>query len=446
MNKITRFFTSSRLIALSFARLILLGGMLLSLPISSANGASTPFIDALFTSASASCVTGLTVRDTLTHWSLFGKVLILLLIQIGGIGCMTVISLMVRLFHGKLATRNETVLMQSVGVLNRKDVLTLFKNVILFTFSAEGVGAVLLSIRWIPQFGFVRGFFTACFTSVSAFCNAGFDLFGDLGIGSLSYHSNDIYTMLVISLLIICGGLGFIVWSDLFVTGLRLKKLQFHTKAVLLVTATLLATGTVFFFFSEQNVAMEGLSLPERWLSSFFQSVTTRTAGFYGFDQSSLSSAGVVGSIILMAIGGSPGSTAGGMKTTTVLVVLLAELSTARKNREIGIFRRRIDNETVRQANSIFVIYLSLIFLACGAICLIDPAFSLGEILFETVSAIATVGLSLGITAELSAASQAIIIGLMYIGRIGGLTFAFVLSEKQYHAPISRPTGQLLIG
>ncbi len=441
-----RFFTASRAIAVSFALLILCGAGLLMLPISSISRRFTPFVDALFTAASASCVTGLSVYDTLSYWSVFGKCVILALIQIGGIGCMTVVALIVRKISGKFSMREEGMLMQAVGVINRRDVLSLLQKVVTFTLVAESIGALALCIRWSFSLGFPRALGTALFTSISAFCNAGFDLFGDLGGGSLTYFGADPWTLGIISALIITGGLGFLVWNDLIQCRGRWKKLQFHTKAVLLVTLSLLTLGTAFFYISERNGAFSGMSTPRTILSSFFQSVTTRTAGFYAFEQSSLSAAGVVGSLLLMCIGGSPGSTAGGLKTTTLLVVLLSELATARRKPEITLFRRRIDEDTVRQANALVVIYLSLILLATVLICTVDTAFSFEAIVFEVTSAVATVGLSLGITAELAAISKIVLILLMYIGRIGGLTFVYMLSEKHYHTPISRPVGEILIG
>ncbi len=438
--------TASRLIALSFLMPILAGTFLLFLPISSRAGEFTPFPDALFTATSATCVTGLSVYDTLSYWSSFGKAVILLLIQLGGIGCMTVVTLILNLLGARVTARDESLLMQSVGIINKRDVLHLVRRVALFTLCFEGAGALLLSFRLCTALGLSRGIVASIFTSVSAFCNAGFDLFGDLGAGSLSYFAADPYVLGVLSFLIVSGGLGFIVWSDLFSCRFRLRRLQFHTKAVLAVTLFLLLFGTAFFLLSEWNAAFADMAIAEKLLASAFQSVTTRTAGFYAFDQGTLSGAGVIGSIVLMCIGGSPGSTAGGMKTTTVLVVLLSELSTVRKNREITLFRRRIDGKTVRQASTVAVIYLSLILFSAALISLLDPSHTLEKILFEATSAVATVGLTMGITAELSTLSHLVLIALMYIGRIGGLTFAFVLAERHTPPPISRPTGQLLIG
>lgn len=445
MKRLKRFFTAPRLIAVSFFLLILFGAGLLSLPISSKSREWTGFVDSLFTATSATCVTGLTVFDTFSYWSIFGQVVIILLIQIGGIGCMTLVSLVVILINGKITARDEKLLMQAAGVLNMSDTFKLVKKIIKFTLITELLGAIALSTQFVQEFGWIRGLYSSVFIAISAFCNAGFDLFGDKAIGSVSYFFDNPTVIITLSLLIFLGGLGFIVWNDVIRNKLKFKKYLLHTKIVLTMTIVLVIGGFTVFFFSEKSYAFAGMSLKERILSAIFQSVSPRTAGFYSVSQASLSQCGMFLTIVLMAIGGSPGSTAGGIKTTTIFVVMVSQFATARKNREITTFRYRINESTVREANSIVTIYLSLIIIATLVMTWIE-SLPIIHVLYEVVSAVATVGLTVGITPGLTTASHLILTALMFIGRIGGLTFAFMLSEKQSHPPISRPAGQILIG
>ena len=454
--------TPSRLIAVGFLLVILTGAGLLMLPIAS-RGEPAGFLDALFTSTSATCVTGLVVRDTFTDWTVFGQLVILALIQLGGLGFMTIATLFSRLLRrrmsfmtfitltsmllGKrLGLYDRKVLMQSAGNITLDGTATLIRKIIPFTFVFEFAGAALLAIRFIPEFGVLRGIYAAVFHAISAFCNAGFDLMGMRApFSSLTAYVSDPLVSLTICMLIIIGGLGFLVWRDLVRCRFRWKRLQLHSKLVLTASGILLFGGWLLLLGFEWNASMADLSIPEKLLASFFQAVTPRTAGFNTVDLSKLSDSGNLLTDFLMLIGGSPGSTAGGIKTTTLAVLVLSALASARGRMRVNTFRMSIERETLRQASSILLIYLGMSLTAILAICAIEP-FGLKAVTFEVVSAIATVGLSLGLTPQLSAASRVILILLMYAGRIGGLSFVLLFSERRSEPPLDRPTGKILIG
>lgn len=437
--------TPSRLIAVGFLLVILAGAGLLMLPIAS-RGEPAGFLDALFTSTSATCVTGLVVRDTFTSWTVFGQLVILTLIQLGGLGFMTFITLTSMLLGKRLGLYDRKVLMQSAGNITLDGTAALIRKIIPFTFVFEFAGAALLSIRFIPEFGVLRGIYASVFHAISAFCNAGFDLMGMRApFSSLTNYVSDPLVSLTICMLIIIGGLGFLVWRDLVRCRFRWKRLQLHSKLVLTTSGILLLGGGLLFLGFEWNASMADLSIPEKLLASFFQDVTPRTAGFNTVDLSKLSDSGNLLTDFLMLIGGSPGSTAGGIKTTTLAVLVLSALASARGRMRVNTFRMSIERETLRQASSILLIYLGMSLTAILAICAIEP-FGLKAVTFEVVSAIATVGLSLGLTPQLSAASRVILILLMYAGRIGGLSFVLLFSERRSEPPLDRPTGKILIG
>lgn len=437
--------TPARLIALGFLVVILVGTALLMLPFAS-KGKPAGFLDALFTSTSATCVTGLVVRDTFTGWTTFGQLVILFLIQLGGLGFMTVITLMSMLLGKKLGLYDRKVLMQSAGNITLNGIGGLIRRIVPFTFVFELAGAVLLATRFVPDFGWGRGLYAAVFHSISAFCNAGFDLMGmRTPSSSLTAYVSDPVVNLTVCALIVVGGLGFLVWRDLIRCHFCWKKLQLHSKLVLATTAILLVGGWALLLLFEWNASMGALSVPEKILASLFQSVSPRTAGFNTVDLTKLSESGNLLTDFLMLIGGSPGSTAGGIKTTTLAVLTLSAISSARGRMRVNAYRMSVERETLRQASSILLVYLGMSFAAVLAICAIDP-FPLKAVLFEVVSAIATVGLSLGITSQLSAASQVILILLMYAGRIGGLTFVLLFSERRTEPPVDRPVGKILVG
>ncbi len=436
----------TQLIVLSFLGVILVGALFLCLPISSASGAWTPPLDALFTATSATCVTGLVVVDTYTHWSIFGQIVILLLIQIGGLGFMTIMTLFAIITHRRITLHQRKLLMQSAGNYHLNGVMSLIQKILLGTVIFEGAGALILSIRFIPKLGFWEGIYNSVFHAVSAFCNAGFDLMGKYGqFSSLTTFREDPLVQIVVMSLIVIGGVGFFVWSDLLKCKWHFKNYTLHTKIVLSTTVFLIFSGAIGFFFLEKNTSMVDLSFGERILASFFQSITTRTAGFNTIDQAALSDGGGMLSIILMLIGGSPGSTAGGMKTTTILIVVLNIIASIHNRDGIEIFKKRIDDETVKQAAAITGIYMFLTIAVSTVIVAIEPA-DLEHVLFEVSSAIGTVGVTMGITPTLSSFSHIILMLLMFVGRVGGLTFALAFSTESVSADIQRPREKVLVG
>lgn len=436
--------TNTRIIAISFALVILVGALLLCTPFASASGSWTNPVDALFTATTATCVTGLVVVDTAAHWSLFGQIVILILIQLGGIGFMTLITLFSFFVHRQVSLHERRLLLQSVGSLQMSGVMATFRQILIGTFLMEGLGAALLSIRFYPMYG-SKGIWYAVFHSVSAFCNAGLDLFGAEGSASLSAFRNDPLVVGVVMMLIVMGGLGFLVWDDLMRNFFRPRRLRLHTKMVLCTTGALLLGGWVLLFITEYNHAFAGMPFGERLMASLFQSVTTRTAGFYTVDQTALSDSGALASICLMFVGGSPGSTAGGIKTTTMLIFVLSILRFSR-NRETVIFgKRRIENRIVRQAGAVVGVYLFMALLATLLISAMEDAAFL-DVLYETVSAVATVGLSRNLTPTLCIGSKLVLILLMYAGRLGGLSLFLALGETAKPEPLKRPVEKVLIG
>ncbi len=434
-----------RLIVVSFLTVIFIGTILLTLPVSSADHSGTDFIDALFTATSAACVTGLTPVNTGLYWSLFGQCVILVLIQIGGLGAMTIILGLVALVQGRVSLQSTRILMQSAGNDRLSGMRTLIRRTFLGTLICEGAGALVLSFRFIPAFGWGRGIYYSVFHAISAFCNAGFDVLGDYNGGSsLSAFSTDFVVNITVILLIVVGGLGFIVWDDLLDCRFKVKNLKFHTKLVLATTGILLAGSFVLYFVFEYDHAFKGYSVSEKLLLALFQAVTPRTAGFATVDFTRFSDSGLVLTMVLMLIGGSPGSTAGGIKTTTLAVVLLNTWATALK-KPPAVFKRRLDDPTVRQAGAIVSIYVVAILAAIMIICSVE-ALPLREALFEVISAIGTVGLSMNVTASLSYVAKFILTVFMFAGRIGGLSVAFALSANQTQPPVSYPAGRVLIG
>lgn len=436
----------TQIIALGTFTIILIGAILLTLPASSKNGTPSPFIDALFTATSATCVTGLIVYDTFTHWSTFGQIVIISLIQIGGIGFMTVIALLSLFLGRKIGLRERRLLMESANTMRIGGIILLVKKILLGTLIFEAVGAAFLTIRFYPEMGLKGGLYNGIFHSISAFCNAGFDIMGKYGqFTSLTRYSDDIIVNFTIMSLIIIGGIGFIVWDDIVKNLLNFKKYQLHTKIVLTTTAVLIFGGAAVFFITERNLTMADMGLRERILASLFQSVTPRTAGFNTIDMANLSESGSLLTILLMIVGGSPGSTAGGIKTTTIVVLLLGAISSSKGMTDLSIFKRRLEDNALKKASSIVAIYISTTLAATLIICA-TQTFSLKETLFEVYSAAGTVGLTMGITPKLNNLSKIIIIFLMYFGKVGSLSMALVLAEKREIAPVSRPVEKIIIG
>lgn len=435
--------SGSQFIALGFALAILFGMLLLLLPISSKSGNWGNPLNCLFTSTSATCVTGLVVYDTQTHWSIFGQIVILFLIQIGGIGFMTLISMLTVFLRKKINLHERKVIMQASGSLEISGVVDLIKNVCIGTFICEGIGAIILSFVFIPDMGFGRGLYSAIFHSISAFCNAGFDIMGNFA--SLTNYAGNLVVNITIMLLIIIGGLGFLVWTDLISCKFHYKKLLLHTKIVIWASLGLIFIPAFLFLIFEYNNAFKDLNGPTKVLAAVFQSVTTRTAGFSTVDLSGISDSGAVLTTCLMVIGGSPGSTAGGIKTTTFVVLLFSIFNSSNKTTNMSIGKKEIDSSTTKQALAIVSLYIFLLIAASIMVLYFEP-YGIKEVAFECASAIGTVGLSLNITPTLTVGSKIILIILMYTGRMGAMSIIFIFQRKSNNDALRRPTEKILIG
>lgn len=417
-----------RVIIFGFFLVILMGSFLLMLPISTKGGISTPFLDALFTSTSAVCVTGLVIHDTAAYWSNFGQFVIILLIQIGGLGVVTVAGAFAILSGRKIGLMQRSTMQEAIAAPNVGGIVRLTEFILKTALMVELLGAALLFPVFFEEFGLIKGAWYALFHSISAFCNAGFDLMGvKTPFSSLTDYACQPVVCIVIALLIVVGGIGFLTWEDVRTNRLHLRKYRMQSKVILTVTSILILLPTIYFFFFEFADAPIG----ERTLLSVFQAITPRTAGFNTADLTAMSETGQLMITILMLIGGSPGSTAGGMKTTTLAVLLASAFAVFRRRENPHFFNRRITNETVTQAATIMMMYLILFLTGALVISRLENLPVL-TCLFETASAIGTVGLSLGITPQLGWISHLILIVLMFFGRVGGLTLIFAaLSNKQ---------------
>ena len=440
--------SAQSIIALGFLAIILIVTALLMLPVSSAAGTMTDPLTALFTATSAVCVTGLVVVDTATHWSLFGKLVLITGIQIGGLGVMTVMALVSMLLGQRIGLRQRTLLQESVASLHIGGIVRLVRRAMIGTALVEGLGAVLLAFRFVPSLGWPRGLGYSLFHSISAFCNAGFDLMGTISgpYTSLESFVSDPLVNLTVIALILVGGIGFFVWDDLIECRFRWKRMQLHTRLVLLLSALLVLVPAALFYAFERTNAMAGLDTGGRVLASLFSAVTPRTAGFDTIATAELSDASALLTLLLMLTGGNPGSTAGGAKTTTMLLVLLLATSMLRREEDVHIMGRRIDMSLMRRACAIVVIYVSLAMVSTLVLCALQPELALRDVLLEVFSAVDTVGMTTGITRQLGTASRLILIALMYAGRLGSLTFAILIAHRRTPAPVQYPAGQLLIG
>ncbi len=435
--------SSAQIILFGFAGVILLGALLLMLPFSTADGKGASFSDAIFTSTSATCVTGLVVQDTATYWSLFGKSVIICLIQIGGMGVVTVVSLFLLIAGKRIGLRQRSILQDSLSAPKVGGIVKMMRFIVLCTLCIELCGAVFLSFSLCPRFGMIKGIIYSLFHSISAFCNAGFDLMGtaEAQYVSMTGFASDIWVNSVLMLLIIAGGIGFLTWEDIAIHKHHFRKYHMQTKAVLILSVLLIFLPAVYFFFFE----FSDKPMDERILLSLFQSVTARTAGFNTADLTNLTEVGTAVMIMLMLVGGSSGSTAGGMKITT-LAVLLASARDAFKRRDsAAMFGRRIDDDTERSAVTILIMYIFLFVFGGCAISIIE-GLPLLTCLFETASAVATVGLTLGVTPTFCIASQIILILLMFLGRIGGLTLVFAAMSKNTNTMSKYPEEKITVG
>lgn len=435
----------SSVLAYGFIFVIILGAILLTLPIASNNGESVGFINALFTSTSAVCVTGLIVVNTATHWTLFGKIVIMSLIQIGGLGFMTMATLIAILMGKKIGLKNRILIQEALGQFTISGVVRLTIRIIQATIIVEIIGAIVLATKFIPEFGIKKGLFFGLFHSVSAFCNAGFDIIGN----SLENYIGDPIINITIMFLIIVGGIGFTVIIDLLKSK-KLKRISLHSKLVLIITLGLLLSGTVFFLILEFNnpETIGNLTFGNKVLASSFQSVTLRTAGFNTLATGGLRDSSKFLSILYMFIGGSPGSTAGGIKTATFGLLLLSVYAEIIGKNEVEFAKRRISNETVSRALSILTIALTLVILVTMILSVTEVKFEFIDIFFESVSAFGTVGLSTGITGGLSSIGKIIITITMFMGRVGPITIATAIASRHTgnKALIRYPQGKIFVG
>ncbi len=445
MKKIKLNMSTTRFLTMGFALIILLGSVLLTLPIASRDG-NTSYLDALFTATSATCVTGLVVCDTYQNWTLFGQLVILMLIQIGGLGFMTIGVYISVLLKRKIGLKEREGIHESVSTLEIAGVVRLVRFIIRGTFTFEVLGAVLLAARFIPAKGLIKGTYYGVFHSVSAFCNAGFDLMGDVeAYSSFVAYEGDLIVNLTVMSLIIVGGIGFIVWDDIKRNKFHFRKYLLHTKIVLVTTTVLVFGGALLFLIIENHATLEGLTVKGKILGALFSSVTARTAGFNTTDTAALTDPGKMLTMLLMFIGGSSGSTAGGVKTTTFVVTLCFACAMIKRTQGTNLFGRRLEDETLKKANAVLFINLSLAFLAAFVILSAQP-LGFMEVLFEVFSAIGTVGMSTGITRELLPISKVVIIVLMYCGRLGSLSFALTFAQSKIIAPVQQPVEKIIVG
>ena len=434
--------TSFQLIILGFAGVILLGTVLLMLPFSSAEKVITPFHEALFTATSAVCVTGLVVKDTGSYWSLAGQTIILALIQIGGLGVVTVAASVSILSGKKISLMQRSTMQDAISAPKVGGIVRLTRFILRGTFLIEAAGTVLLLPVFMGDYG-KKGIWMSVFHSISAFCNAGFDILGTDSsmFPSLTGYSGNILINLVIMLLIITGGIGFLTWDDIYTNKLNFKRYRMQSKIILMTTACLILFPTVFFYICD----LTKLPMEKRLLAAAFQSVTTRTAGFNTINISEMSEASKAVMILLMLIGGSPGSTAGGMKTTTFSVLILNAIATFRSQENAGAFGRRLEYHVIKNAATIAMLYFALFF-GGGIAISVYEGLPLLDCLYEAASAVGTVGLTLGITPELHVFSQVVLIILMYLGRVGGLTLIYAVFSGRNKGNAKLPLEKITVG
>ena len=423
----------TKIIAVTFALIILLGALLLTLPAASRDGVSCGFRPALFTSTSATCVTGLVLYDTWSQWSGFGQFVIISLIEIGGLGFMSAASIFVFFLRKKVGLKQRLVMAQALSLNDMAGVVRLQKVVLAGSLSIEAVGALILTLRFLPEFGFVQALKWGVFHSVSAFCNAGFDIFGSITPGaSLMEFNSDPVVLLTLGTLVVVGGLGFFVWEEIG-TKRHFKEFNVYTKLVLISTLVLLLGGAAVVCILEWNnpATLGNMSTGDKLLNGFFQSITLRTAGFAAIDQGALTEGGKGFSMLLMLIGGSSGSTAGGLKTVSMVVLVLFIATRARGRETVSVFKRSIANDKVMDAMTIAMIMVGLAFFGGVFISATSPV-GFTDSLYESVSALATVGLTAGATGSLSIPAQILIIFYMYFGRVGVLTISlgFLMGDR----------------
>lgn len=437
----------AQVIVLSFGGVILIGALLLTLPFSSSSGVWTPFIDALFTATSAVCVTGLVVVDTGTYWSIYGQIIILMLIQIGGLGFMTMTTSVAILLGKRIGLRNRMVMQEALNQFSLSGVIRLTRYVVMATLFFEFLGAVFLSFRFVPKFGWTKGIFYSIFHSVSAFCNAGFDIMGNYE--SMTAFVKDPIVNVVLMILIVLGGLGFAVLAD-FSRTQKIRQWSLHTKLVLSVTLSLILLGFVVVFSLEYNNpnTMGEFTLSEKIIASFFHSITPRTAGFNTLDIGSMKMPTRFLTMVLMFIGGSPGSTAGGIKTTTFGMMVLSIIAVFKGSENINFVNRRISRDSINKALAVIFISTVWIVVMTFLLFVVESDMQMEEVLFESISAFGTVGLSMGITPYLNAMGKLIITIMMFFGRLGPLTIVIAISRNMTSKGdlLKYPEGKIIVG
>ena len=437
--------SATQTICVSFLLVIAAGTLLLSLPIASKQG-RLGLVDALFTATSATCVTGLVVRDTWTQFTFFGQAVLLLLIQVGGLGLVTLTSFFALAARRRMGFRDLRLLGESVSAEGLSKATEVLKIVIRLAATFEAMGAVLLMFALVPQFG-PEGIWVSVFTAISAFCNAGFDLNGKYGAySSLCEFRSDPVVNITACLLILSGGIGFMVWDDIVKYKLKFRSYRLHSKIALSMTAALTLIGTALFLIFEHNNTAAGLGFGEELLLALFNSVTPRTAGFNTVDTAALSPASTILTICYMFIGGSPGSTAGGVKTVTVAVLFLAAIASMRNDEDINLFGRRLEEDMPKKALSVAAFSLTLIVIGVTAICGIQPELDPTDVVFEAVSAINTVGMTTGITRDLNSISRIIIMLMMYCGRVGSVSFALIFTNTKRYSGVRNPEETISVG
>ncbi len=439
--------SQTQFIAYGFLGIILIGTLILMLPWSNRSGQSLGFVNCLLTATSATCVTGLVAADTWSQWTLLGQLAIITMIQIGGLGFITIGVFLSILLRRRIGLKQRGLMQESVNTLQIGGVVRLAKHIVLWTLVFEGAGAVLLSIRFIGDFGLVKGIYYGIFHSISAFCNAGFDLMGAREpYSSLTYYHGDWLINMTIMSLIVIGGIGFIVWEDLGRNKLQVRRYRLHTKIVLVTTVILLFGGAALFGLLERENVMADMCIGDRIWAALFQSVTARTAGFNSTDTAALTDGSKLVTIVLMFIGGSPGSTAGGIKTTTLAVLLLCIRASVDQTDGVNVAGRRLDGDVIRQAGLILSFNLMLTIAAAVWIVLFQPELLMSDVLFETFSAIGTAGMSTGITRALLPVSKLALVVLMFCGRVGSLSSALAFTQSKKKPPVRLPVERITVG
>ncbi len=460
MNKIKIDLKPTQVLVLGFLLVILFGALLLNLPFASRDGNSIGYIDALFTATSAVCVTGLAVVNTLSHWSLFGKIVILILIQVGGLGIMTITTTFFIILGKKIRLKERLIMQEALNQYTLSGMVRLTRNVFVGTMFLEAIGAILLSFKFIPQYGWYHGVFKSIFHSVSAFCNAGFDIIGN---DSLVPYVGDVLINFTVMGLIILGGIGFTVWLDMikvlkdkikykYTLRRAFHRMSLHSKLAISITVSLIVIGFVFFFFIEgfNPETLGPMGIKQKLLGSLFQSVTPRTAGFNTIIQANMTDASKFMTLILMFIGGSPGGTAGGIKTITFGILFLAVVSVVKAKEDVEAFHKRISWDLIKKALAVAIISLIVVISVTMVLSLTEvvKTFSFVDIFFEAVSGFATVGLSLGVTPYLTVLGKLILIITMFIGRLGPVTMvvAVTLRSKKSNVDIKLPEEKIMVG